>query len=259
MSRDELMMRQCASLSGVPLNLLETGKWRRAGKEVVERVRSVWKKVSSYKFYYYNVGGLSVDNMINIIKRFYYSKVKRGNPLIISFDYIKTTAENTSKKAEWQVVGEMIDKFKRLIQKDILFNNEPQLSLITSVQSNRYGITTNRNSDNIIDDESIVSLSDRITQFSSHLFSLRQKTMDELASEEGFGTHKLSCFKYRHLGENYLRALQPVRNSDGDLKKNFINLDFNNFNIEEKGDFQDFVDRELDVDMSSNASEDLSL
>ena len=81
----------------------------------------------------------------------------------------------------------------------------------------------------VVEDESIVSLSDRITQFSSHLFSLRQKTMDELAAEEGFGTHKLSCFKYRHLGENVHRAIQPVRTEDGELKRNFINLNFENF------------------------------
>lgn len=247
MSKEELLMRQCASLSGVPLNLLETGKWRRAGNDIVKRVRDVWNIVSDYQFYYYNVGGLSVDNMINIVKRFYYSKVKRGNPLILSFDYIKTTSENMRNKSEWQVVGEMVDKFKKLIQKDIVTDGVPAIAMMTSVQSNRAGITTNRSAANIVDDESIVSLSDRITQFSSHLFSLRQKTLDELADEEGFGTHKLLCFKYRHLGENVHRALQPVRLPEGELKKNYINLDFKNFNVKELGDLKDFVDRRLEV------------
>ena len=262
MSKEELLMRQCASLSGVPLNLLETGKWHRAGSDIIKKVRNVWDMVSDYQFYYYNVGGLSVDNMINIVKRFYYAKVKRGNPLILSFDYIKTTSENMKNKSEWQVVGEMVDKFKKLIQKDIVVDGIPTIAMMTSVQSNRSGITNNRTADTIVDDESIVSLSDRITQFSSHLFSLRQKTLDELAEEEGFGTHKLLCFKYRHLGEDVHRALQPVRLPEGDLKKNYINLDFNNFNVKEKGDLKDFVDRRLEVTLGSpqpDAFDSLSL
>ncbi|MAG59386.1 hypothetical protein CMO96_01165 [Candidatus Woesebacteria bacterium] len=249
MSKEELMMRQCASLSGVPLNLLETGQWRAGGAAVVKKVRAVWEKVKNYQFYYQNVGGMNIDSMIQIIKYFYYAQVKRGNPMILSFDYIKTTAESAKNKSEWQVVGEMVDKFKRLIQKDLTMDGEPLVSMITSVQSNRSGITTNRSADNIVEDESIVSLSDRITQFSSHLFALRQKTLDELAQEDNLGTHRLTCFKYRHLGENIHRAIQPVRLPNGDLKRNFINLNFDNFNITEVGDLQDAVDSEVDVDL----------
>ena len=132
MSKEELIMRQCAALSGIPLHLLETGKWRRAGKEVINKVRSVWKRVKESKFYYYNVAGLSVDAMLNIIKRFYYSKVGRGNKMILSFDYIKTTSEKFSNKNEWQVVGEMVDKFKALVQKEICFEGDPMIAMITS-------------------------------------------------------------------------------------------------------------------------------
>ena len=173
--------------------------------------------------------------------------------MIVSFDYIKTTSELQGNKNEWQVVGEMVDKFKKLIQADIVFDGEPVIAMITSVQSNRSGITNNRNAGNIVEDESIVSLSDRITQFSSHLFHLRQKTLDEITAENNlFGTHRLSCFKYRHLGENIHRALSPVRMGNGDLKKNYINLDFNNFNISEVGDLQDMVDAETDVDLEQD-------
>lgn len=249
MSKEELIVRQCAALSGVPVRLLETGEWRRAGEDVVNKVRSVWGKIKDYKFYYENVGGCSIDSMMQKIKHFYYSNVGRGNPMILSFDYIKTTSENMNNKSEWQVVGEMVDKFKRLIQKDLVFGDEPCVSMITSVQSNRTGITNNRRSDSLVEDESIVSLSDRITQFSSHLFSLRQKTMDELAEEEGFGTHKLTCFKYRHLGENVHRAIQPVRMPDGDLKRNFINLNIENFLVTEVGDLQDMVDAQIHAEL----------
>jgi len=239
MSKEELIMRQCAALSGVSMHLLESGKWRQAGKGVVEKVRAVWPKVKNLKFYYYNVGGMDVDSMVNTLKRFYYAKVGRGNPMVFSFDYIKTTSENIANKSEWQVVGEMVDKFKKCVQKEVLHDGNPIIPMITSVQSNRYGITNNRTSQNIVDDESIVSLSDRITQFCSHMFILRNKTTDEIETEGGrFGTHKLINVKSRHLGSDIAGAVEPVSIGDT-LRKNSINLEFNNFNISERGDLRD--------------------
>lgn len=261
MSKEELMARQCAALSKVPMHLIETGKWRNAGEDVVNRVRSVWPTIKNYQFYYQNVGGMSVDAMIQTVKHFYYSHVKRGNKMILSFDYIKTTSEKMGNKSEWQVVGEMVDKFKKLIARDITFDGEPMVSMITSVQSNRTGITNNRTADNIVEDESIVSLSDRITQFSSHLFSLRKKTLDELAAEDRqFGTHKLACLKYRHLGEDIHRALNDVRMPNGtDLRQNYINLNFENFEITEVGDLQDMVDSQVSVSLNTQGTFDQSI
>lgn len=256
MSKEELIMRQCAALSGVPMHLLESGKWRQAGEDVIKKVRDVWPKVKNLKFYYYNVGGLDVDSMVNTLKRFYFSKVGRGNKMIFSFDYIKTTSEASANKNEWQIVGEMVDKFKKCVQKDILHEGDPIIPMITSVQSNRYGITNNRSAQNIVDDESIVSLSDRIIQFCTHMFILRNKTADEIEVEGGnFGTHKLIGIKSRHLGEDIAGALEPVQVGDA-LRKNFINLNFANFNITERGDLRDIVRSSnggADVDQSEPA------
>lgn len=258
MSKEELIMRQCASISGVPSHLLESGEWRQAGEEVVNKVRSTWNKVKNLKFYYYNVGGMDVDSMINTLKRFYYSKVGRGNPMILSFDYIKTTSESNVNKNEWQIVGEMVDKFKKCVQKEILHDGLPIVSMITSVQSNRYGITNNRNAQNIVDDESIVSLSDRIIQFCSHMFILRNKTADEIELEGGsFGTHKFINIKSRHLGKDVAGALEPVQIGDS-LRKNLVNLEFKNFNITERGDLRD-VARSLNGDADIDSSDPDSL
>jgi replicative DNA helicase len=255
MSKEELIFRQCAAMSKVPMHLLESGNWRKAGTEIVENVRSVWKILKQrYKhLYYYNVGGMSVDSQISVLKRFYYSKVGRGNPMIFSFDYIKTTSENSGNKTEWQLVGEMVDKYKRCIQRDIKSSDGPCISMMTSVQSNRAGIVTNKNAANVTDDESIVSLSDRITQFSSHMFILRQKTFDELQSEPGFGTHKFINVKARHLGKDIAGAINPVKLADGSFKKNFINLEIANFCVTEKGDFRDIVDS---ISANANVAKD---
>jgi hypothetical protein len=136
----------------------------------------------------------------------------------------------------------MVEKFKHLVQTSVVYDKKPMIAMMTSVQGNRIGITNNRSSDNIVEDESTVSLSDRIQQVSSHLFLLRNRTHDELLESPHFGTHKLVCLKNRHLGENAVRALQPVRMEDGTLQRNAILLDFKNFNITEVGDIQDLVD-----------------
>ena len=185
---------------------------------------------------------MNVDSQISVLKRFYYSKIGRNNPLIFSFDYIKTTNENTANKKDWEVVAEMVDKYKKCIQRDILGEKGPCISMMTSVQSNRSGIVTNKQAANVVDDESIVSLSDRITQFSSHMFILRNKTNDELLNESGFGTHKLINIKARHLGKDLEGALNPIKMPDNTLKKNFINLEIKNFSVVEKGDLRDIVD-----------------
>ena len=242
MSIEELTMRQCAALSGVPLNLLESGRWRNAGEDVVKKVRSVWSKVKSMKFYYYNCGGMTVDDMVNTVKRFYYSRVGRGNQMIFSFDYIKTTFQPSGNKSEWQIVGEMVDRFKRLIAKDLVFDKKPVVSMLTSVQMNRVGTSRNRTADNIVEDETVVSLSDRITQFCSHMFLLRSKEPAEIAEDSNFGTHKLTNIKARHLGQDPMGEIEPVRMLDGSLKRNYLNLDFNNFNITERGDLRDLVE-----------------
>lgn len=242
MSIEELTFRRASALSGVPHYLVESGKWRN-NPQTAQKVRAALEKVKSgkSKFFYYCVAGMTADEMVGLATKFYYSTVGRGKRMILSFDYIKTTNQLGGNMTEWQVVGEIVDKFKKFVQKDILFENRPMVSMFTSVQSNRMGVTTNKKADQIIDDESTVSLSDRIIQFCSHMFILRKKTMDEVADEgQQFGTHKLICIKARHLGEDVMGHLEPVKDGDK-LRQNFVNLEFANFAILEKGDLRDIV------------------
>jgi replicative DNA helicase len=256
MSKNEIMIRQCSALSGVPSHLLETGQWRKAGKEVVEKVRAVWPKIKNLKFYYYSVGGYSSDKMVALVKRFYFSKVGRGNKMIFSFDYIKPNDE--TGKQEWQSLGTMVDKFKRCIQEEIVFNKEPMVSMFTSAQSNRYGITTNRQSSDVRDDESITGGSDRIIHYCTHAFILRNKTLDELANEnQTFGTHVLINVKRRHLGKSYERALAPIKMPDGSIVSNRIHLKQEGFKFECMGDQVDLARRlELQANLPQGANVD---
>lgn len=240
MSYQELQMRQCAAMSGVPLYLIESGKWRH-NAETTKNVRAVWKKIKEMKFYYYNVGGMDSQDMINVARRWYYSNVGRGKPMLWSFDYIKLLSVQNAESF-WAAIGLMLDAMKMFIQKEIVFDNKPMISLLTSVQANRLGISGGKKTDELDDSEAVVGLSDMIGQISSHLFILRKKTVDEVINEGvKYGTHKLKLLKARHMGKNPARMFDLVSLSNGAKANNFINLEFNNFSVEERGDLIDWV------------------
>jgi|TARA_B100001094_G_scaffold301915_1_gene328642 replicative DNA helicase len=248
MSEEELVFRMVSGASGIPVHLLESGKWRHTAykdwtaQEVVERVRNVWDKMKKIKILYHNVAGMSSDEMCSLLKRYYYSDVGRGNPLIFSFDYLKTDFGNLDKGAGWAFVGKTLHDFKQLISRELKFDGNPCVAMVTSVQTNRLGITNNRDSDSIVEDESVIGLSDNIIQFVSHLFLLRKKTIDERVTEgDHFGTHKLICLAARHLGEDAFGHLEPVEDVEGNNRNNFVNLHFSNFNVEDRGDLRDIV------------------
>lgn len=237
MDHEELIFRQAAAESGVPMHSIETGKWRK-NEQFVKLVREALDRISKGKrplIHYLDIGGKTVTEIINAARREYFSKVGRGNPCILSYDYIKTSFESGNKQ-EHQVVGEMVDRFKQFIKTEMRFENKPVMSMFTSVQQNRYG-----------EGDQAVSLSDRIKQFCSTLFLLEKKTAEDLIEEptkDGiriFGTHRLRNLKCRHLGEMVDRALTPVKMPDGTLKDNYINLNISNFHSSECGDLAEMA------------------
>jgi replicative DNA helicase len=242
MSYDEIQNRMCAAISGVPLYFIETGNWRKNPK-TTEQVRAAFKKIKGWKFYYYNVGGLGYEEMINLARNWYYLKVGRGNKMILSFDYIKAFSVGSDEQV-WLGIGKMLEAFKTFIQKEIIFEREPQISLFSSVQANRLGISNRPNNVEVDDTEASIGLSDMIGQIASHLFILRKKTTEEVINEgQHFGTHKMIHVKSRHLGKNPTRALDFVDMPDGSKKKNYIHLDIKNFRVEEKGDLVDWCNQ----------------
>ena len=165
----------------------------------------------------------------------------------------------TSRSGYGSHARDLVTSFKNLITKEIQGEDEngkptPVISMITSVQSNRSGVVTNRRPENILNDESIVSLSDRIIQYCSHMFHLRVKVAEEIQEENAqFGNCVLEKFKCRHLGTNVQRALGYVEKDDGSKVMNHINLEMDNFSIVEVGDLQDQVEA---MSLGGQAEED---
>ena len=250
MQPEELQLRFVAGLSGIPLYLIESGKYS-LNKEATLAVKKAFEEVKHLRYYYVPVGGKTTSEMINLLRRLYYSKIGRDNPTLLIFDYWKSYNENSSK-AEWEIMGQIVQEFKDCI------HNEIPIGVIAGVQSNRAGIVMNKTRDEVVENEGIISGGDRIIFYSSHVFLLRKKTLDTLASEGNqYGNCVLVPLKYRHLGENIDAALNPVRMPDGSYRQNYIHFDINNFRVREVTDLATMVHRlgQLEIDNQQTETE----
>jgi replicative DNA helicase len=235
----DIQLRMVSSRSDVPMWYLETGNWRK-NEEMTKKVRSAWAQVKNYEYYHYHVGSKNIDQICSMIRRWYLSKVGRGNQALIAYDYIKLTGEKVGQNwAEHQAIGDKIDKLKRI-------SEEIRCPIVTAMQLNRTGENFNRNSSAVIDDSSAISLSDRLQWFASFVAIFRRKTIDELALDgQQFGTHKLIPTKTRFQGREAAGHQDLVRRLDATGKEtwsqNYLNYNVQNFKIEERGSLHDIV------------------
>lgn len=240
MSREEMQFRMAASISGVPMWYIETGNWRK-NKDMVDKVRDAIQKMKEYNYMHYHVGNKNIDQICSIVRRWYYSKVGRGNRCIIAYDYVKLTGEKVDRNwAEHQAIGEKIDKLKKLAE-------EVNAPIITAMQMNRSGETHNRRSSDITDDSSAIALSDRLQWFAAFVAIFRRKTIDEIALDtDRFGTHKLIPLKTRFQGKDAAGHHDLVKRTfeDGSEKyvNNYLNFSVENFGISEHGSLVDVVE-----------------
>ena len=72
---------------------------------------------------------------------------------------------------------------------------------------------------------------------------------------------KFINLKARHLGKNPLRAINEVEMLDGSKRRNYINLEFKNFSVTEKGDLQDVVNAQsgVNVNVATNNGEEVPM
>ena len=73
---------------------------------------------------------------------------------------------------------------------------------------------------------------------------LRNKTIDELQNDSVYcGRHIMKIEKARNHGADTARLLNEVEMPDGTRKKNYVNFEFDNFKIIDKGDLVDLVNQ----------------
>ena len=238
----EIKFRMASAITGVPVWYLETGNWRK-NPEMFKKVRGAPLLKENKDYYHMHVGNKSIDEICSMIKRFYYNTIGRGNQWIIAYDYIKLTGEKVGQNwAEHQAIGEKINKLKQI-------SVETSAVLVTAMQLNRSGESRNRSSENVTDDSSAISTSDRLQWFAAFTGIFRRKTLDEIALDgEEFGTHKLIPLKTRFQGkdspghQDFLK--RPIsKTGESKYAMNYLNFNISNFNIEEKGSLRHVIER----------------
>lgn len=232
MSTSDMKFRIASSITQIPMWHLETGNWKK-NQELYDKFQENKSKINEIRGQvdHLEVSGKPIEQVVSTIKRWYFSKVGRGNPCVIVYDYIKLTGESDKNKQEYQLIGDKVNALKELC-------SELNVPMLTACQ-------LNRSAENGIDDSSAISQSDRLQWFASFVAIFRRKTLDEIAEDgEEFGSHKLIPLAARFQGRTAAghHDYIPI-NRDGRVKyvPNFISFNIDNFRVEETGTLQDIV------------------
>ena len=239
MGQEELQFRIISMLSGgkISYNLIETGKWRN-NEELTRIMREeALPQIKKYNLrnFYRDISGKTATEVVSLIRRFYLSKIGRGNKFVTNLDYLKPFSAENHNTQEWQEMGRFIQNIKSL------YKNELASPFMTSIQLNRSGVFRNKTAQTIDDSEATFSMSTRISEQATHSFILREVLMDEMAVEGPDANHKMIAVKTRHLGEKWKDAINPVEMPDGSYKRNYLRFKSESFDIKECGDLKQYV------------------
>lgn len=225
LERERVQRRRVAALSGVSEFYLRTGKWR-LNAEMTKKVRDAFDLLEAYEdnVHHLYVANKPIDEIESIVRRWVANEIDDDVLPLICYDYLKLTGEKISEHwKEYQVIGNKTDRLKHLMP-------EVNASGIAMVQTNATGG---------------IAMANQIKWFASNLYKLEPKDQDELAAHGSkFGTHKLSTIETRNQGEEAdgFNRFVEITNDDGetDLIENYINFDFKNFFVSEKGSLSDY-------------------
>lgn len=237
MDENDQMTRLAAVRTGCPFFLIDTGKWRES-EEWCPKVRAALAKLKkeNRNLWFKQCASMGTDDLVNFVKRWFYKNVGRDGNALIIYDYMKVLASDSDgRKSEWEVALHKMQKLKDLA-------TTLKAPLFTALQVNRSGTTTNKQSHEVVDDESVLSISGRIDWLVNFAGILRRKTPDEIAEDGAdFGTHKLIPLKSRFQGRissGHQDLVKVMDKGKVRYKQNYLCFDLDNFNVEERGDFR---------------------
>lgn len=206
MSNKDHWHRMLASISGVKINDIETGKYISLpdGKNKINNAK---EKLKSIPYYYKSIAGQPFEETSGIMRRWIMQKVGlnesgQANPCLIVFDYIKLMSDDSISKnmAEYQALGFLMTSLHNFCVK----YGVPCLAF---TQLNRDGI--NR------EDTDVASGSDRILWLCSNFSIYKRKSEEELAEEIPAAN-----------GKRYNLKLIPIisRHGNGLSQGDYINI-----------------------------------
>ena len=227
--------RAASAITQIPMWHLETGRWAQNGI-LSEKFKKTIDSTQKYagKIFHMNVVGRPLDDILSIIRRWYFSEVGRGGKAMAIYDYIKMTGETVGQNwSEHQIIGEKITQLNAV-------GTDLDMPIWTACQMNRQG-------EDGKDDSSAIALSDRLQWYAAFVAIFRRKRLEELAQYgTTFGSHLMIPLATRFQGETATGHLDAVRVPVEGKRKpqymtNFINFDIQNFDVTEKGTLEDIV------------------
>jgi replicative DNA helicase len=242
MTVEQLQFRAacCFAKGKVPLWAVRSNGWRKKPEWVDAMRGEVFPRVRKLKgkFQFKSIAGLSRLEMISFMKRYYYNKIGRGNFLILVDDYLKGTESMGKDTKEYQEIGYYTSAVKSLVTEDI------NAGFMTFAQTNRFGVSKGKKAEDIVDNDSIISLSDRIKDNCTSVLLMRYKVMEELAREKNaFGNVLMKVTKIRDgLGRDYDKFVRPIKLAKG-YADDYFNLDYHGFHYRDMGLFSQVCDR----------------
>lgn len=230
MNTSDIRYRVASSITGIPMYDLETGKFSRV-EEYVKRLRQSRELITkmtgvcSHK----HVADMNIDQIVTFVRQWNLHVAGRDTNKILVYDYLKITGDEGSNKQEYQIIGEKVNKLKKVAE-------SIKCPVLAPCQ-------LNRDAENGVDDSRSIAQSDRISWFAGFVALLSKKTKEEMAEEgKDSGTHKLKPIFTRYGGEKLKHWFDYVKNTKGKYVRNFINFHIDDFRVEEKNTAEDMFE-----------------
>jgi len=190
MRTEEQIFRSIASMSGVKINELETGKFGQKNSSVL-KVNKALDEFESFDYYHVPAAGLEFEQIVGMMVRWIRQTVGQDlqgnwNKCVIIYDYIKMTSDKSlnGNIAEHQALGFMATTLHNL-------SVRYDLPIISLVQLNRDGIDKGGTG--------VVAGSDRILRLCTSFTILKPKSLEEIQMDgEENGNKKLVVELARH-------------------------------------------------------------
>lgn len=242
MSLNLNMFRAGAMEADINSYYIQTGKWIK-NQELAKKMKDSFEEYKKYSglLYHKYVPNRDIDEIISIIKRWYYKCVGRGNKAIIVYDYLKISGDIDQNRNEWQQLGDKISFLNEV-------GHNLNIPILLAGQQNRGAVDKNQR----FDSDVTIAGSDRINQYARFSGLIRKKTIDEIAEHgPNFGTHILLPTKYSRdqgvedFNMDFLVRIEDVDHNTGKkvvkYEKNYLCYEIKNYKIIERGTLRDII------------------
>ncbi len=172
--RDYQRLRLGASVSEVPMDVIENGSWR-SNHHYIEAIKGASHKLKEAPLYHIYIGGFPIERSLSTIRYWLTKEVGRKedgtfNDCLIIYDYIKLMNSKEVKRdlKEYQVLG-----FQMTALHDFVTRHDVPMLLFC--QLNRDGIEK--------ENDSVVASADRLVWFCSNFSILKHKNPEEIEED----------------------------------------------------------------------------